>query len=289
MRLPIIVYLDRSEKMKWNGTMMHVYEIGMRLRDWGFKVFAIINPKHEKIYNSRYLYPLPTMANFSELGRYQKYVCLSYKFPEFELSDKCVHYLKVVTDLEANKWPLLLSHNPLLLPKVILLIANNLDQQVINEIPTNVYNNLDRGVVYDWGIYTKAALAYDFNQPPPNKWLLYTRKDMELSDEETIERARQWADEQRLDIDEDPEMVINPHLKYKGLLYTKHTDFSGRLPFEFASVNKPIVAFDWPANMDRLASYERILFKNPKPHIIKHIPKLNMYSKPFYQWITQQQ
>lgn len=280
MKKPIILYLERSENTVWNGSMFHLYDMGCQLRDMGHHVMALINPKDQNVYNARYTSSLPFVSSFSDLGAQENFICMSYKFPPYKLPKTCRSYWKVTTDLEGQKWPTLLTHNMHMLSKMVLLIPSNLENTT-DEIPSNIYDAIPDKWLYAWGIYRNIGAVFPFHS---NRWLLYSRKDRDLSSEDTIQEARDWAAQNSIEFDEDPGLMNNPYDYYAGLLYTKHIDYSGRLPFEFALRSKPVVPFAWPKTMRKLTGGQTIHLR--KKNIIKRIPKLKM-SRNLFKCLTE--
>lgn len=266
--LPVYVCLSKTPGWSWNGSYMHSYEIGLLLREMGVSVTSIFRCEEDSIvFKKKYKNPLRYILYDEDIPH--PHILLSYKF--FYINRRtCKKLIHITTDFEKDKWELYLTYYPHLINDTYLLTASNVESTLC-EIPPSILSFLKTPILYTWGILG-SHMILDPNYKN-KKWLLYSRRDKDMSSEDTVKEAINWGAEHNIIVDIDPQFVNAPYLQYDGLLYTKHIDYSGRSPFEFALAGKPIVPFVWPENMQRLTS-DKIQLR--KKHIIQDIPVLSL-------------
>lgn len=266
--LPVYVYLYKEAHNRWNGSHFHTYEMGLSLRSMGAVVSAVFrNHTDAKVFETRYTEPLCYITDVNTIK--VKHALLTFQPPVIQFPH-CRRILHITTDEEQKKWLGYLNYQLSQVYSMHLLVPTNLPN-TINEIPEKIRKILHSShIPYHWGIS-----EYIKKTPIRNngKWLLYTRKDKCFSSEKTIQEAICWCKENNIFVDVDPQFMDTPYLLYEGLIYTKQIDYSGRSPFEFAIVKKPILPFVWSENMKLLTSDQIELRKKI---IIRDIPKLNI-------------
>lgn len=248
----ILIYFN-EHGFPINGTTFHIYELGLKLQEYGFDV-VVYNPFKSdhlsiKILESKYTNKL-TMTNEFHVNNNNilltsQFTTDNISYYNFTQAKICIH---VITDMFKEK-----MENYLQLDKNMFIFSNKIlwmyDDRIISSwsepidsiMMNKIINSKCNKIVYKWGLLQDPYYLKNQNLLSlSKKWLIYAKEYKGLSTSELVDKAIQYCDSLNLDYDIDTLNIRSPESYYAGLVYAKNQDFSGRLPFEFAMHNKPV-------------------------------------------------
>lgn len=255
-KTPIIGIINMEDNI--NGSMFHLYESLQYLEDIGYVVYICI------LNNEYYRFDLRYTKILKELDitsiPYSKYDVFLYNINLIDLFDfKKIHHIYILhTDGLPYTFDMWKKKNIKLIPKATLLI-NNLPI-LINDIP---YFQIMKKTYFGFGIYDKYFINKKIKSN--NRYLIYTKnynklfKKISCSKEDIIQQAIKYCETKKYKyVFENENISYNIWNDYDGLIYTRHIDYSPRLPFEFGIMNKPTIFFDISDGIKRLSTISNI-------------------------------